>query len=134
MMAQNNWKLLRPMLLVFVFLSAFFVTATNTLNRWGFDKNVLLIGNLLVFGVSLLAFMISVRALKSTNPQAFVRAMYGSFIIRFFILALAAFIYIMVVKKQVNKPALFTCMGLYIVYSFLEIAALLKLLKQKKNA
>lgn len=133
-MNQNNWKLLRPMLLVFVFLSAFFVTATNALNRWGFDKNVLLAGNLIVFGVSLLAFMISVRALKSPNPQAFVRAMYGSFIIRFFVLALAAFIYIMVVKKQVNKPALFTCMGLYIVYSFLEIAALLKLLKQKKNA
>ena len=133
-MEQNNWKLLRPMLLVFVFLSAFFLTAKSTLDRSGFDQNVLLVGNLLVFLVSLLAFMISLRALKSSNPQAFVRAMYGSFIIRFFVLALAAFIYIMVVKKQVNKPALITCMGLYIVYSFLEIAALLKLLKKKKNA
>lgn len=133
-MEQNNWKPLRPMLLVFVFLTAFIVAAKGTLERLGFDQNVLLAGNLLVFLVSLLAFMISLRAIRSSNPQSFVRAMYGSFIIRFFVLALAAFIYIMVVKKQVNKPALITCMGLYIVYSYLEIAALLKLLKKKKNA
>lgn len=133
-MDRNNLKLLRPMMLVFIFLTAFIVAAPNVLTRWGFDKNVLLAGNLIVFGVSLLAFVISERAIKSPNPQAFVRAMYGSFIIRFFILALAAFIYIMVAKKQVNKPALIACMGLYVVYSVLEISALLKLLKQKKNA
>jgi len=34
----------------------------------------------------------------------------------------------------VNKAALFTCIGLYFVYTFIEISVLLKLLKQKKNA
>jgi hypothetical protein len=40
----------------------------------------------------------------------------------------------MITKKEVNKPALFTCVGIYFIYTFIEIAALMKLLKEKKNA
>ena len=54
--------------------------------------------------------------------------------IKFFICAIAAFVYIMAAKKNVNKPGLFICMGLYIVYTSLEISSVMKLLKQKKNA
>ena len=54
--------------------------------------------------------------------------------LKFFVVAIAAFIYIMVTKKNVNKPALFFCMGLYIVYTFFEVSSLLRVLKQKKNA
>jgi len=46
----------------------------------------------------------------------------------------AAFAYIMMEKKNVNKPALIICMGLYLVYTFVEVSSLQKLLKQKKNA
>jgi hypothetical protein len=132
--AQNKWVLLRPMMIVFVFLTAFFIVAKKTLAEKGVDQEVLIVGNLLLFLVSLLTFFLSWKALQSNNAQAFVRAMYGSFIIRFFVLAIAAFIYIMITKREVNRPSLFICMGLYIVYSALEIAALLKLLRKKKNA
>jgi hypothetical protein len=54
--------------------------------------------------------------------------------IKFFLIAIAAFVYIMVAKKNLNKPALITCMGLYLVYTFVEVSSLQKLLKQKKNA
>jgi len=37
-------------------------------------------------------------------------------------------------KKDLNKPALFACMALYLVYTFVEVSSLQKLLKQKKNA
>jgi hypothetical protein len=50
------------------------------------------------------------------------------------VIAIAAFIYIQMAKKEVNKPALFACMGLYLVYTFIEISTLTKMLKQKKNA
>jgi hypothetical protein len=42
------------------------------------------------------------RSFRSENPQAFVRAVMGSFIIRFFVVAIAAFVYIMVAKQTVN--------------------------------
>lgn len=98
------------------------------------DQEVLIIGNLVLFIVTLLTFLLTYRSLKSKNPNAFVRAMYGGFMIKFFVVAIAAFIYIMITKKNVNKPALFSCMGLYIVYTFFEVTALLRVLKQKKNA
>jgi len=37
-------------------------------------------------------------------------------------------------KKDVNKPGLFFCMGLYIVYTFIEVSGLMKVNKQKTNA
>jgi len=133
-MNQNSLKLLRPMILIFILLNAFFIVGKDWLLKKNIDQDVLIIGNLLLFLVSLLAFLLTQRSLKSTNPHAFVRAMYGGFIIKFFVVALAAFVYIMVTKKNVNKPALFSCMGLYIIYTFFEVTSLLRIMKQKKNA
>lgn len=125
---------IRPLLLIFVFTTAFCITGKGWLAKQGINQEVLVTGNLLLFGVSLLAFLITDRALKSTNPQAFVRAMYGSFMIKFFVVAIVAFIYIMVVKKDVSKPALIACAGLYIIYTAIETRALMKMLNRKKNA
>jgi hypothetical protein len=117
-----------------VFVSGFFVAGRSLLAKWDTDQGVLVWGNLLVFATVITSFLLLRKAIDSPNPQSFVRAMYGSFIIKFFVLALGAFIYIMVAKKDVNKPALFGCIGLYFVYTFFEINALMKLLKEKKNA
>ncbi len=133
-MNQNSLKLLRPMILIFIFLNAFFLVGKDWLIKKNIDQDVLIIGNLLLFFVSLLTFLLTYRSLKSTNPNSFVRAMYGGFIIKFFVVAIAAFVYIIITKKDVNKPALFSCMGLYIVYTFFEVNSLLRILKQKKNA
>jgi hypothetical protein len=132
-MTPNNLSPLRPMLILFVLLNAFFLTGRSWLANKGVDSGVMIAGNLILFAVSLLSFLLTRRSLSSENPNAFVRAMYGSFMIKFFVCAIAAFIYIMTVKKHVNKPALFACMGLYIVYTFIEVSSLTKLLKKKKN-
>jgi hypothetical protein len=122
------------MILVFVLLNVFFLTGKDWLLKKGIDQDVLIIGNLILFIVTLVTFLITYRSLKAKNPNVFVRAMYGGFIIKFFIIAIAAFAYIMSTKKQVNKPALFACMGLYIVYTFFEVRSLFRTLKQSKNA
>lgn len=123
-----------PLLGVFIAISSITALSKNWLEGKGVNLSVLLAGNLLLFLVSLVAFLITHKALRSSNPQAFVRSMYGSFMIKFFVLAVAAFIYIMVMKKNVNKPALIACAALYIIYTGIETRGLLKLLKQKKNA
>ena len=133
-MNRTSLKLLRPMILVFILLNVFFITARQWLVNKGVDQEVMIIGNLLLFVVSAIIFLITHRSLQSSNPNAFVRAMYGGFIIKFFAVAIAAFIYIMIVKKNVNKPALFACLLLYVVYTFIEVRTLLGVLKQKKNA
>jgi hypothetical protein len=104
------------------------------LEKWRFDYSVLVFGNLIVFGISLLSYWMAVRGLSSKNPHAFFRWVYGSIMIKLLVLAAVAFIYIMVNQKEVNKPGLFFCMGLYVVYTVIEVSALMKVNKQSTNA
>jgi len=133
-MNRTSLQLLRPMILVFILLNVFLITTRQWIVNKGADQEVLIIGNLLLFVVSVITFLTTHRSLQSNNPNAFVRAMYGGFIIKFFAVAIAAFIYIMATKKNVNKPSLFGCMLLYVVYTFIEVKTLMAVLKQKKNA
>jgi ACR3 family arsenite efflux pump ArsB len=133
-MKENKLKPLRGMLVLFVLLTAIFLVFKDRFIQKGFNTDLLIGGNLLLMIASLVSYVLLYRGMQSANPNSFVRAMYLSFILKFFIIALAAFIYIMVVKKEVNKPSLVACAALYIVYTFLEVSVLTKLLKQKKNA
>ncbi|HSU29088.1 MAG TPA: hypothetical protein VLJ68_11950 [Chitinophagaceae bacterium] len=133
-MGNNKIKAFLPVLVLFLILNAFFLAGNHFFKKWDVDKDVLIIGNLVLFISSFFSYLISLRGLRTSNPHAFVRSVYGSFIIKFFFCIVAALIYIMTMKKDVNKPALFTCMALYLVYSFVEVGVLTKMLKQKKNA
>jgi ACR3 family arsenite efflux pump ArsB len=133
-MKENKFKPLRPVLLLFVAFSAFFIAGKNMLARWEIDRDVLILGNVLLMLITVVSYSVLYRGLQSANPHAFVRAMYGSFIAKFFIIAAAAFIYIIVSREHVNKLALAACMFLYLLYTFIEVSVLTKLVKQKKNA
>ncbi len=133
-MNRNQYRDFRPILFIFVFVTAFCITGKSWLAKKGISQDVLVIGNLLLFAVSLATYLLNLRSLRSSNPQSAVRAMYGSFMIKFFVLAIAAFIYIMLAKKNVNKPGLIVCAGLYILYTFFETRSLMRLAKQKKDA
>jgi len=104
------------------------------LEAWGFDYSVLVFGNIIVFGISLLSYWMAVKGLTTKNNHAFFRWVYGSVMMKLFILAGVAFVYIMMNKKEVNTPGLFFCMGLYVIYTFIEISGLMKVSKQKTNA
>jgi hypothetical protein len=123
-----------PIVILFIILNGFFVAGKSMLDKWNTDQTVLIFGNLLLFTVTLISFLLAKRGLKSANPNAFVRSVYRSVMIKFFICAIVAFVYIQITKKQVNKPALFVCMGLYLVYSFLEVSVLTKMLRSKPHA
>lgn len=133
-MNKNSLQLIRPLILLFVAVSAFSVTGKQWLEKQGIQQDVVLVGNLVLFAVSLLAYYINLQSVKSSNPQSSVRAMYGSFMLKFFVIAIIAFAYIMMTKKNVNKPGLMICAGLYIIYTALETRALMRLTKERKNA
>jgi hypothetical protein len=97
------------------------------------DYRVLIGGNLLLFIVGMISLGMNTRAMKHQNTQGFLRLVYGAFILKFFVLAIVAFVYIAIFKKTVNKPALFGCFGLYFIYTFLEMRSVMKQSK-KPNA
>jgi fructose-specific phosphotransferase system IIC component len=131
---MKSKKYFLPIVILFVVLNGFFLTGKNILQRWGADQDVLIIGNALLFFITILSFLLARRGLKNKNTHVFVRAVMGSIMIKLFVSVIAAFIYISIYKKQINKPALFACMGLYLVYTFLEVSVLTKQLKEKANA
>lgn len=124
----------RPFIILFILLNGFFIAGKNWLAKHGIASEVLIVGNLVLVVATALSFWIVQKSMNSANPNAAMRSMYGSFMARFFICIIAAFVYIMIAKKNVNKPALFICMGLYLVYTFIEVSVLTKMLKGKKNA
>jgi hypothetical protein len=133
-MRKNNASPLSPIIILFVVLNAFFLTGRNLFEKYGIDRDVLIVGNLILFVVTLLSLWISIRSLKSENPQKFVRGATLNTMVKLLICTLAAFIYIFSFRNQLNKPALFTCVGLYFIYTLLEVSVLTRILKGKKNA
>ena len=133
MVLRNRFREFVPIVLLFIILNSFFIAGRGMLERWGASQNVLIGGNLLIFGLTFFSFVLAERGLQNKNPHAFVRAVYSSVLLKLFIGIIAAFVYIAIEKKNLNKPGLFTVMGLYLVYTFLEVRVLTRMLKKKNE-
>ncbi|HLO79628.1 MAG TPA: hypothetical protein VK166_01645 [Chitinophagaceae bacterium] len=117
----------RPIILLFIILNAFIIVFRRSLTSEEFNVDMLIIGNIILFGITMLSFVLLSRGMKASSTPAFLRSIYGSFMIKFFIVAIAVFGYAFSAKANLNKPGLFTLMFLYLVYTFLEIRTLMKL-------
>ena len=133
-MNKQGFRNFLPAIILFLVLNSGFLILAKKLLDWGFDYPVLVLGNIIVFGISFISYYMAAKGLTTKNNHAFFRWVYGSVMLKLFLLAGVAFVYIMMNKKEVNKPALFFCMGLYVVYTFIEVSALMKVNKQKTNA
>jgi multisubunit Na+/H+ antiporter MnhE subunit len=129
----SDRKIYLPVLYLFLGLSALFLLLHWLLPGTAVDYRVLITGNLLLFLVGWISLRMNVKAMKHQNVQVFLRLVYSSFLLKFFVLAICAFIYIFLFKKQINKPGLFGCFGLYFIYTFLEVRSVMKQSK-KTNA
>ncbi len=120
--------------IVFIIINVLLIIGATFFKGNGFDENFLRISNLFLYLLSIGAFLIQRKGLRSPNPQAFVRGVYASMIFKMFITMITVLIYVFWLKSKINKPALFTAMGLYIVYTVVEVTMLTKLARSKKNA
>jgi hypothetical protein len=118
---------------LFLGLAILFFLLPMVVGKTAVDFRVLQVGNLLLFVLSFISLRMSSGALTHKNVQVFLRLVYGSFIMKFFVIAIGAFIYIAICKKNVNKPALFGCIGLYFIYTFIEVRTVI-IQSKKKNA
>jgi L-asparagine transporter-like permease len=132
---QNSFgsKVYLPVLYLFLGFSTLFLVLRFTIRGIAVNYHVLQIGNLLLFLVGWVYIRMSTKALEHKNVQTFLRLVYGSFLMKFFVLAFAAILYIAIYKKDTNIPALFGCFGLYFIYTFIELRTVMKQSK-KRNA
>jgi hypothetical protein len=132
-MAKRNFKSFFPIAIFFIALNVFFISGRSMLARWGMEQDVLIIGNLILLLITLVSFFLAQNGLKNPNPHVFVRSVYSGMMIKLFLCVIVVFIYVSLYKTTYNKPALFTCMALYLVYSFMEVSILMKLLRKSPH-
>jgi hypothetical protein len=119
---------------LFVVLSLLVTVAKDFLKEHGFNTTVLYVANLILFLITIAGFLLQQFALRSANPQVFIRSVYGTMMLKLFICMIAVFGYAFVLKEHLNKPALFTAMGFYVLYTVIEVSAMMKALRKNKNA
>ena len=126
-------KALSPLLIMFFVINVFLIVFRDFVEKKGFSVDVLLWGNILLCAISVVSFLLLYKGMNAETTAGFLRSVYGSFMIKFFIVAAAIFIYLYINKEDFNKPAVFASMFLYLVYTFVEVKGLLKLSKDKSN-
>jgi hypothetical protein len=74
------------------------------------------------------------KGLRSANINAFIRGVYSSLLLKMVIIMIAVIIYIFITGGKVNKPSLFTSIGIYFLYTSIEVTQLMKIARRKPNA
>ncbi len=123
-----------PLSYIFIFSTAIILVLQKPLRDWGFDILVLLIGNLIVFLITLGAFLLYQKTLRNSNPNFFLRMMYSGLLLKMFVCIIAVLAYVLSVRAAVNKAAIIGCFVFYFIYTFTEVKILMRLMRQQKNA
>ncbi len=120
-----------PVAVIFVAISILLFLFRKTLQSAGIDGDFLLIANGLLFILSLLGFFIQTRHVGAANVHKFIRGVYSSVLMKMLLIIVALFIFILVSEKSVNTGAILISMGIYILYSSIEVFQLMKMVKKK---
>lgn len=131
---MNISRAFLPIVAVFIITTVILITVPDLTFLWNMSKTVMIAGNAIIFGATSVSFFLFARSLANNNVHAFLRMIYGGMFAKMLICLFAALIYIMAVKKGVSKGAIFGCMFLYFVYTFLEISIILKLSRKNRYA
>ena len=134
MTRNRNRNSFLPIILLFVAFNALFITGQRWLAKVNADRDVLIIGNAILFIATLVSFFLYRKALKNNQPHKFLKYIYGGMFLKMLVCLIAAFAYIASLGKDVNKAGIFGCMFLYFLYTFVEVSILLRLSKEQKNA
>lgn len=128
---QKKNRQIFPLVLLFIIINTFLLLMPAFFEKYGIDRDVLIITNTLLFLTNFAAFFLQKRALKNANPNVFVRSMMGSMMIKMVALLGAFLVYVIMFGKTVNKPAIYISLFLYLLYLAVEVMIVMKLNKQK---
>jgi hypothetical protein len=123
-----------PVIVLFVFINAMVFIFRSFLLQNGFGTTFLLIANAILCLLSLSGIFIQMKGLRSPNVNAFIRSIYSSLLLKMVIIMVAVIAYIFIADGKVNKPSLFTSMGLYLLYTTIEVIQLMKIAHRKPDA
>lgn len=128
---QSPFRVLLPLILVFLVFLILPLLLSDTLARYHIDKMVLLGANALFFVISLISFYIQKRGMQNKNPHVFVRSVTGGMMIKMLFCIVAVIAYVFYSGDSFNKRGVFISLFLYLVYLFTEVVVVMKLNKKQ---
>ncbi|HRH60906.1 MAG TPA: hypothetical protein PL045_10075 [Chitinophagaceae bacterium] len=133
MNAKNKkpFKYLVPVFVLFIIINSACLTLRQWLAAKNINADIVLIGNLIIFLLTLLTFFMQASAAKKSNPNVFVRSVMGSSFIKIVVIAGAAITYLISAGENRSVYAVVLCMLLYLAYTFIEVKSAYKF--QKEN-
>ena len=129
---ENNkiTRSFRPIVAVFIVVALLSLLARTWLaTQWNLDGLVLLVGNIVLFMATAFSFYLYSKALRNNNVQVFLRMMYSSLLIKMAFCLIATFVYLYFCGAAVNKAGIIACLVLYMIYTYLEVKVLMRLMK-----
>lgn len=114
-------KHLSPILFLFVLVNTILLFANTYLgDSVDIKFRFIMVVNLMLFGMAIFNFN-RIRKLDFNNPRAVVNSVMIGTILKMVVFAGAALFYATQKKAPVGMPTLLSSMGLYLVYTWLEI-------------
>ncbi len=126
-------KIFLPMVLVFVVINLLALLMGSVFKKWDVDPWVVAGANGLLFLISVYNAIQHLKTMSQSNPHAMIRGVMGSTVLKLFVLGTAAFIYLYHAGENKNVKGLFFSMGLYILYTWLDVRIALKGNPEIKN-
>ncbi|MCW3087993.1 MAG: hypothetical protein JWQ78_1379 [Sediminibacterium sp.] len=130
-MTKDYWKLVRPLLILFVIVTGLVPALHSRLAEARIDGTVVIIANTLLFFATMLNVYFQFRNISNPNPNAVIRGVMGGMFLKLFALAGAVIIYLLAAGPARSVNAVFIGMGLYIIYTWLEVRISLRLNPKK---
>jgi hypothetical protein len=114
-------KQIIPILFIFVLINALLLFGNAYFSEPAFLKfKFVMVVNLMLFGMSIFNF-IRLKKMDANNPHAMVRSVMVGTLLKMLIFAGAALAYATQTKIPVGMSTLLVSMGLYLIYTWLEI-------------
>ncbi len=133
-MIQSLIKKFIPVIGLFLLINFIVFIFGGSLEEYGFNIGFLLVANALLFILTFLGFYLQTKGVRSSNVNAFIRGIYSSLLLKMFVIVAAILIYILLMGGETNTPSILASMGIYLVYTFLEVIQLMKIARKKPDA
>lgn len=126
-------KPIKPLLFLFLVINVLVLIEKERLTAAGIQYEVITVANILLFLFTLVSLLLQIKAASNKNPNAIVRAVMAGMGIKLIGFAAALLVYISMSGKDKSNLSIYVSLGLYFIYTWLEVRVFLKQ-NPKKNA
>ena len=132
-MKSKFQQLYIPLIVLFGLVNTICFLLKDALKLKGIDPMMVAGANTLLFLICTFSIRSQIKSANNTNPHAMVRGVMGSVALKLSVLGTAAFIYLYNVGEAQSVNGIFVSMGLYIIYTWLEVKMAMQIKPTKKD-